>query len=1138
MNLESCPSETTLNYQQSTQVDSYRPLTSSEGAQSEMTLNYNNLGELKCAVFNAGGLQNHLDNILSFMHEHNIDVFFVTETWNHENSRVPTRHVKSLCSAERKFGQSRGNAGCAVVVKDPSLRVETLSIDNTGKGEYLWVKIRGVVYGTFYLPPSKDNIESIELIKTQFNLMLEAGHEQIVIVGDLNAHSMVQTGDKKTDPRGRLLFGMADRLNLVYARPSIGKWTFRGHNSESIVDYVFGHDTQITNVICHDTVLLGSGGHYAISFTAHSVISSIDDSVNIINELVNVDKLEEPELRKKLSDKCNMILIDSYPEASSLLARVKSAAISRFTAADLNNQIDSLLGRIGRQLVEAGKGVLGTRIIGKGTRQPKLTSEALRYYQKRAKKAHSKWLCTGNEVYFAEMVESQQGAAIALQDCRKKSFEVFAKDIDTLPANKQAKMIKKVIVGRKRSAPLLKSSRDDMETCKNHFENMFSNPRQPPPDEKTDWRLDSLPVHQEAESIFSLVNISVALKDLPNWKAPGNSGLVNELLNCTNILGTTTIQCIFQALFITGHTPRNWKVARICPVPKKGDLTKIENYRPISLLENFRKLYERCLDGYLKDTIQAISIEQAGFRQRHSTLDQVLALHETIQGVRTSLGKPPLVAYLDIKAAYDSVPRTVLWRRCIQKGMSLSMVANLRELFDHNVSTVCVNGVETPPIAHVAGVQQGSILSPLLYSIFIDDLACTLREKGPTIKMNTVKINCFLYADDIALVGTSTQHLQTLLSIAELHAKDNFYMFNVKKCVAVVSTRNKKLKLQGVDVPVADSFCYLGITMNKFGIATSEHVKESSEHIISKTIPYYVSSGMNFRGFNMRCRTSMYKTFIRSKLEYGTAIMDLNASAMYELQKAQNLALKRSNGVNKSTITSTIHLVTGTPMMSARVDFLKARYLVRYNSLPLSFLVRQIGEWARTNNPHTSLIKKLFDTCEFYKYNLVPSFPEGPPLFICNAQVKEQQYDSMRDIASEIMVAGSYAGHLNIYNVSKNVCPLFLGIADNRVSRTILLWILKKFPGKPRDCNRCNFAPLICTQTHIAECGGIRNELYRHFNEYLPQIPDRYLVEHYLTEIQETPNRLASLDAIANCIRRAVSRCINFNLEDITSERY
>ena len=113
-------------------------------------------------------------------------------------------------------------------------------------------------------------------------------------------------------------------------------------------------------------------------------------------------------------------------------------------------------------------------------------------------------------------------------------------------------------------------------------------------------------------------------------KAPCITSLTADLLRPVAISLSSTLELMFTTFFILAVVPRSWTRALVCPVPKKGDLTLISNYRPISLTETGRKLYELCLLKHLQP-LSPLSREQGGFRTARSTIDQVDSLDKLIR---------------------------------------------------------------------------------------------------------------------------------------------------------------------------------------------------------------------------------------------------------------------------------------------------------------------------------------------------------------------------------------------------------------------------------------------------------------------------------------------------------------------------
>ena len=219
-----------------------------------------------------------------------------------------------------------------------------------------------------------------------------------------------------------------------------------------------------------------------------------------------------------------------------------------------------------------------------------------------------------------------------------------------------------------------------------------------------------------------------------------------------------------------------------------------------------------------------LSREQGGFREGRSTIDQIQALDEILK-LSQRRKKPAHVAYLDIKAAYDSVPRSVLWKRCEQIGVESLVISRLQSLFDHNSAVLAVSQRRSAAFSLPAGVLQGSVLSPLLYSVYLDPLVERLRAEGPSICLphQGGKINCLLYADDIALIGSSAAALKKLLEIASNDSIARGYRFSPAKCV-VVSPGATAQPLYGNLLARQRSFCYLGVEVSSSGVKASSHV--------------------------------------------------------------------------------------------------------------------------------------------------------------------------------------------------------------------------------------------------------------------------------------------------------------------------
>ena len=204
------------------------------------------------------------------------------------------------------------------------------------------------------------------------------------------------------------------------------------------------------------------------------------------------------------------------------------------------------------------------------------------------------------------------------------------------------------------------------------------------------------------------------------------------------------LHLIFSSCIESGIFPTEWKMANVVPIHKRDDKQNVKNYRPVSLLPIFGKIFERLIYNEMYSFFienDLISSNQSGFKQGDSCINQLLSItHDIYQSL--DQGYEVRGVFLDISKAFDKVWHKGLIHKLKQNGIGGPLLKILTDFLKSRKQRVVLNGQHSSWSDVLAGVPQGSILGPLLFLIYINDLSDGLQ------------CNPKLFADDTSLFAT------------------------------------------------------------------------------------------------------------------------------------------------------------------------------------------------------------------------------------------------------------------------------------------------------------------------------------------------------------------------------------------------
>ena len=321
--------------------------------------------------------------------------------------------------------------------------------------------------------------------------------------------------------------------------------------------------------------------------------------------------------------------------------------------------------------------------------------------------------------------------------------------------------------------------------------------------------------------------VFLLIQGLNRHKGTGPNGIPTEILQMLNVPLSIPLSKIYNICIKTGIQPEKLKLAHAIPIFKKGSRLLVSNYRPISLLSNLNKLLEKIMHTRIYSFLEKYELLyslQFGFRTQYSTTHALIHMTETIRAALDS-GQVTCGIFVDFQKAFDTVNHEILLSKLEHYGFRGVINDWFRSYLTDRKQKVVINGFESQNKIMNHGVPQGSVLGPILFLIYINDL-------HQCIKHSTT----YHFADDTNLLNISKDY-------KSLQRKVNYDLFSLHKWL----TANKislndgkteliffrkggpapslKIKLHGKTLVPTEVVKYLGVYLDEF-LSGEAHCQE------------------------------------------------------------------------------------------------------------------------------------------------------------------------------------------------------------------------------------------------------------------------------------------------------------------------
>ena len=387
------------------------------------------------------------------------------------------------------------------------------------------------------------------------------------------------------------------------------------------------------------------------------------------------------------------------------------------------------------------------------------------------------------------------------------------------------------------------------------------------------------------------------LKELKRQCSPGPDGIASIVLieACDEL--AYPLMLLFKKSLQLSAVPDDWKRANVTPVHKSGSLKSVSNYRPISLTSIVCKVLEKIVKTAITSHLienNLLRSSQHGFLPKKSCLTNLLHCMEEVTTILDT-GDCVDILYLDFAKAFDKVPHQRLIMKVKAFGIDGQILEWIKAWLSGRKQRVVLNGKHSNWIDVPCSVCQGSVLGPLLFLMFIDDIDLCLHE------ITTLLLK---FADDTKVIKRITSLIdnhalqETITSLQEW-AKKWQMRFNVDKCkILHIGNRNPHhtYYMEGSELLAVQSEKDLGIMIDssaKPSLQCTKAAKKGNQVL-----------GQLLRSFKARDKvvlTQLYKVFVRPHLEYAVqawcpyAVKDIDV-----LEKVQKRFVRQISGISGS----------------------------------------------------------------------------------------------------------------------------------------------------------------------------------------------------------------------------------------------
>lgn len=466
-----------------------------------------------------------------------------------------------------------------------------------------------------------------------------------------------------------------------------------------------------------------------------------------------------------------------------------------------------------------------------------------------------------------------------------------------IEANCNMKVLRRKMTNAKKEIFKLRDKTGTIQTDRNailniateFYENLFSSTRQSPTEETED-RPIIRNVGSEDMPDITVDEVKAAVAEMKNKKSPGEDGVPVEAIKLGGDSLLKAITALFNQCLQWEEVPEAWENAVITLLHKKGDITKLENYRPISLLSTLYKLFMKIITKRNTNKFDFYQpVEQAAFRSGFSTNDHLQVMRTLIEKCR-EYNIDIVLLFIDFEKAFDSVETWSILDALDECRVDSRYSNTIRYVYKNATSCIKLHK-STEKFRIGRGVRQGDTISPKLFTAILQSIFRKLNWSKMGIKINGEYLSNLRFADDIVPIAANLGQAQLMLQQLSEEASKVGLKMNLSKTKVMTNIGDdREIKIGDTVIERVDSYVYLG---HKLKLGLDNQTAEIRRRIGLAWAAFGKLRLIFKSKMNNSLKRKVFDTCVLPVLTYGAETLTLTKASEDKLRVTQR-AMERS----------------------------------------------------------------------------------------------------------------------------------------------------------------------------------------------------------------------------------------------------